>query len=346
VLLKEETRLRAERRELNDRQHCVEIEAQGIRNQLAVLEEKIQEEYQVGLEEVVKSGASAYVDFLNENYPDWQNQRVDSMIAQILEDGDDAECLSDEEHAGARFRKDLPQFDDIREDLENEVNRLRKKLKTMGNIDTESLSSLEEMESRFHHLKTQLADLTEAKRTLEDIVRRINGESKRMFVDTFELVRGHFQQLFRKAFGGGDGDIVLEDPQDLLECGIEIVARPPGKDLKSISLMSGGEKALTAFALLLALFKTRPSPYCLLDEVDAPLDEANVARLGALLEEFKGNTQFIVITHKKPTMTIADVLYGVTMEQSGVSKRMSVRFEDVNEHGEFKTDGDEFSAAA
>ena len=190
-------------------------------------------------------------------------------------------------NTGERFRKDLPQFEDIREDLENEVNRLRKKLKTMGNIDTESLSSLEEMESRFHHLKTQLEDLTEAKRTLEDIVRRINGESKRMFVETFELVRGHFQHLFRKAFGGGDGDIVLEDPEDVLECGIEIVARPPGKDLKSISLMSGGEKALTAFALLLALFKTRPSPYCLLDEVDAPLDEANVGRLGACWKSSK-----------------------------------------------------------
>ncbi len=202
------------------------------------------------------------------------------------------------------------------------------------------------METRHHHLHSQLADLTEAKRTLEDIVRRINAESKRLFVETFEQVRGHFQHLFRKAFGGGDGDIVLEDPQDVLECGIEIVARPPGKDLKSISLMSGGEKALTAFALLLALFKTRPSPYCLLDEVDAPLDEANVGRLGALLEEFKGNTQFIVITHKKPTMTIADVLYGVTMEQSGVSKRMSVRFDDVNEHGEFQTDGDALPAAA
>ena len=121
----------------------------------------------------------------------------------------------------------------------------------------------------------------------------------------------------------------------LLECGIDIVARPPGKELKSISLMSGGEKTLTAFALLLAIFKTRPSPYCLLDEVDAALDEANVGRLLALLEEFKKATQFIVITHKKPTMTIADVIYGVTMEQSGVSKRMSVRFDDVSENGDF-----------
>ena len=368
VLLKQESKLRAERRELNDRQHCVEMEARDIRHLLATLDEKIQEEYQVPLADVVQAGGSAYQDYLDANYPTWRDHiaqrlhdsdaqadtqsdaQADDLSSELPAIEDDSEPPSGDsspaEPSAWEKTLEIPEFEDIREELENEVNRLRRKLKTMGNIDTESLSTLEEMESRFHHLKTQLADLTEAKRTLEDIVRRINAESKRLFVETFEQVRGHFQHLFRKAFGGGDGDIVLEDPQDVLECGIEIVARPPGKDLKSISLMSGGEKALTAFALLLALFKTRPSPYCLLDEVDAPLDEANVGRLGALLEEFKGNTQFIVITHKKPTMTIADVIYGVTMEQSGVSKRMSVRFEDVNEHGEFQTDGDPFSAAA
>ncbi|MCA9067729.1 MAG: chromosome segregation protein SMC, partial [Planctomycetaceae bacterium] len=275
-----------------------------------------------------------------------ESSEVDEHEEEELDEDDEDDDPELSDHAGDRIRQDLPEYEDIRDDLEEQVNRLRRKLKALGSVDTESLSTLEEMETRYTHMHSQLADLTEAKRTLEDIVRRINTESKRMFVETFELVRGHFQHLFRKAFGGGDGDIVLEDPSDVLECGIEMVARPPGKDLKSISLMSGGEKALTAFALLLALFKTRPSPYCLLDEVDAPLDEANVGRLGALLEEFKGDTQFIVITHKKPTMTIADVIYGVTMEQSGVSKRMSVRFEDVNEHGEFKTDGDEEMAAA
>ena len=332
----------------------MEIEARDIRHQLATLDEKIQEEYQVPLEEIVKSEASAYADYLDENHPGWRDEGVDNLITEIIEDPEESEFIAEEdgneseeecgvgevernppqteeeladedteeegsdEHAGERFRQELPDYEDIREGLENKVNRLRRKLKTMGNIDADSLNTLEEMEARHHHMNSQLADLTEAKRTLEDIVRRINSESKRMFVETFEQVRGHFQHLFRKAFGGGDGDIVLEDPQDVLECGIEMVARPPGKDLKSISLMSGGEKALTAFALLLALFKTRPSPYCLLDEVDAPLDEANVGRLGALVEEFKGSTQFIVITHKKPTMTIADMIYGVTMEQSGV----------------------------
>ena len=150
----------------------------------------------------------------------------------------------------------------------------------------------------------------------------------------------HFQELFRKLFGGGDADIVLEDPSDVLECGIDIVARPPGKELRSISLLSGGEKTLTAVALLLAIFKSRPSPFCILDEVDAALDEANVDRYSTVVKGFQDTTQFIVITHNKRTMTIADVMYGVTMEQSGVSKRMAVRFEDVSDTGEIiKTDG-------
>ena len=140
--------------------------------------------------------------------------------------------------------------------------------------------------------------------------------------------------MFRKLFGGGEGDIILENPDDVLDCAIDIVARPPGKELRSLSLLSGGEKTLTAVALVMAIFKSNPSPFCVLDEVDAALDDANIERFTSLLVEFTQTTQFIMITHRKRTMTVANVIYGVTMEQPGVSKRISVKFEDVSEDGE------------
>ena len=156
---------------------------------------------------------------------------------------------------------------------------------------------------------------------------------KRLFLKTYEEVRGYFQLLFRKCFGGGEGDIVLEDPENILDCGLEIIARPPGKQLRSISLMSGGEKTMTAVGLLLALFRHKPSPFCILDECDAALDEANIDRYVNVLNEFKSETQFIMITHRKRSMVAADRIYGVTMEQAGISKRLSVKFEDVAEDG-------------
>jgi chromosome segregation protein len=149
-------------------------------------------------------------------------------------------------------------------------------------------------------------------------------------------VREHFQTLFRKLFGGGQAEIVLDPGVDILESGIEIVARPPGKEPRNISLLSGGERTLTCVALLLAIFRSRPSPFCVLDEVDAALDEANIERFLAVLREFLAWTQFIVVTHSKKTMVGAETLYGITMQESGVSKRVSVRFEDVSDNGEFK----------
>jgi chromosome segregation protein len=140
--------------------------------------------------------------------------------------------------------------------------------------------------------------------------------------------------LFRELFGGGFSDIVLEEGVDILESGIEIVARPPGKELRSISLLSGGEKTLTAVALLLAIFRSHPGPFCVLDEVDAALDEANIDRFIQVLREFLSATQFIIVTHSKKTMTCANTIYGVTMQESGVSKQVSVRFEDVSEDGQ------------
>ncbi len=209
-----------------------------------------------------------------------------------------------------------------------EIEELKTKLSRLGSVNMDALAELEELEKRGGALQTQLDDLTAAKRTLEEIINRINTDSRRLFGDTLIVIRSHFQELFRKLFGGGQADIVLEDETDILETGIEIIARPPGKELRGISLMSGGEKTLTAVALLLAIFRSKPSPFCILDEVDAALDEANVGRLSAVLREFLDRSQFILITHSKRTMAAADVLYGVTMQESGISKRIAVRFED------------------
>ena len=201
-------------------------------------------------------------------------------------------------------------------------------------MNLDALSEVDEMEARFQSLSAQHEDLSKAKASLEQIINRINADSRRLFAETLETVKGHFQQLFRKLFGGGQADIVLEDGVDILESGIEIVARPPGKEPRSISLLSGGEKTLTCVALLLAIFRSRPSPFCVLDEVDAALDEANIERFVNVLKEFLQWTQFVVVTHSKKTMAFANTLYGITMQESGISKRVSVRFDDVSETGE------------
>jgi len=230
-------------------------------------------------------------------------------------------------------------------------------------VNLEALSELEAVEDRHSTLSQQYEDLRAAKNQLQQLVVQINTESRQIFVDSLEVIRGHFQELYSSLFGGGEADIILEsrdasresregesaspkentlttrDSQlatDPLECGIEIVARPPGKQLRSISLLSGGERTMTCVALLLAIFRSRPSPFCVLDEVDAALDEANIDRFVEVLKQFMSSTQFVVITHSKRTMSCADTLYGVTMQESGVSKRVSVRFEDVTTDGNIR----------
>ena len=211
---------------------------------------------------------------------------------------------------------------------EDEIADLRRKLDKLGSVNLEALDELAEVEGREAELRAQHDDLTDGQKKLQAIIDQINTDSRRLFAETLAAIRTHFQELFRKLFAGGQADIVLENEADILESGIEITARPPGKELRKISLLSGGEKALTAVALLLAIFRSRPSPFCLLDEVDAAMDEGNTQRLAQLLKEFSDRSQFIVITHKKRTMAAADVLYGITMQESGVSKQVAVRFED------------------
>jgi chromosome segregation protein len=204
-------------------------------------------------------------------------------------------------------------------------------LSKLGSVNLDAIAELAELEAQHSSRQIQLDDLTAAQRTLTEIIEQINGDSRRLFGATFASIREHFQELFRKLFGGGMADVVLEEGVDMLEAGIEVIARPPGKELRSISLMSGGEKTMTAVALLLAIFRSKPSPFCILDEVDAALDEANVGRFTLALKDFLERSQFIIVTHHKRTMAAADVLYGVTMQESGVSMRISMRFEDYPE---------------
>jgi len=211
--------------------------------------------------------------------------------------------------------------------LEQEIETLRTRLASMTTVNLEALAEAEELAARLTTLESQLADVTDAKASIESLIARIDDGSRRLLGDTIETVRGHFRELFERLFGGGQADIVLEDGVDLLETAVDIVARPPGKEPRTISLLSGGEKTMTCVALLLAIFRSRPSPFCVLDEVDAALDEANVDRFVGVLRDFLSATQFIVVTHSKKTMATATTLYGVTQEESGVSKRVAVQFE-------------------
>ncbi len=209
-----------------------------------------------------------------------------------------------------------------------EIEDLGQKLRALGAVNTYAIEELDQLENRARELQSQRDDLQKAQETLKEIIRRINRRSRDMFMSTFEHVRENFQVLFRKLFGGGRADVVLEQDVDVLDAGVDVIACPPGKEPASISLLSGGEKTLTAIALLFAIFRSRPSPFCILDEVDAALDESNIDRFTMLVREFLKDSQFIVVTHSRRTMAMADALYGITMQEPGISTRVAVKFED------------------
>jgi chromosome segregation protein len=202
-----------------------------------------------------------------------------------------------------------------------ELDRL---LERMGPINLTAIDEYQEQSTRYEYLSNQKKDLETALEQLETAIRQMNRESKKLFRDTFDSVAARFSQIFPKMFGGGRAELKLTNPDDMLDTGVEIIAQPPGKRIGAMELMSGGEKALTAVSLIFALFQHKPSPFCLLDEVDAPLDEANIGRFAEAIRSMTNHSQFIVITHSKRTMEVADVLYGVTMERPGISTLVSV----------------------
>ena len=212
-----------------------------------------------------------------------------------------------------------------------QVEALQKRIEEMGPVNLVAIEEYEETEQRHQFLTQQHDDLVSAKIQLLEVINRINTQTRQMFVETFEKIRDNFRAMFVDVFGGGKADLILSDENDVLESGIEIVARPPGKQLQSISLLSGGEQTMVAVSLLFSIYQVKPSPFCVLDELDAPLDESNVIRFVKILQRFLAHSQFIIITHNKRTIGMADVLYGVTMQEHGVSKIVSVKFHKAEE---------------
>lgn len=246
---------------------------------------------------------------------------LDNKLAHLRE-----EYLLSYEAAKEQYPLTIPA-----DEARRKVKLIKMSIEELGTVNLGSIEEYERVSERYEFLLEQKNDLQEAKDTLFLVIEEMDHEMKKRFEQTFTAIRSHFESVFQALFGGGRADLRLTQPDDLLNTGVEIVAQPPGKKLQNLGLLSGGERALTAIALLFSILKVRPVPFCILDEVEAALDEANVYRFAQYLKKYREETQFIVITHRKGTMEEADVLYGVTMQESGVSKLVSVRLEDSNE---------------
>lgn len=209
---------------------------------------------------------------------------------------------------------------------EKQIRSIRQEIDAAGDINMTSIEEFDKYKNRYEFLNQQMDDLNVSKHELIEIISQLDGESRKIFKDTFEIIRSNFKKNFKILFNGGEADLQFTDTDDVLEAGIEIIAKPPGKQMRSINLMSGGEKCLTALALLFAVFEVKPAPFCILDEIDAPLDDTNVERFVNVVKQFIDKCQFIIITHNKITMSIADVLFGVSMQERGVSKLLAIEF--------------------
>lgn len=289
---------RASRREasvLHDQKGELEVQMTQLRLRQENLSEKIAQKYQVDLALFLPTLDAFHAAFTDRRGKDAPAVSGDAMWAEV---------------------------DQI-------VQTLQERLNSIGTVNVDAIQEHDELEQRHTFLQTQRDDLTKSRDELQGIIAKINATTLELFTATFERIRTNFAEMFTELFGGGRGNLVLSDENDPLESGIEIMARPPGKQTQSITLLSGGEKTMTAVSLLFAIYMVKPSPFCVLDEMDAPLDESNIGRFIKMLDRFVQQSQFLVITHNKRTIARADVLYGVTMEQAGVSKPVAVRLTGV-----------------
>ncbi len=331
--------LRQRQGEMGDHRSRAEVQQTRVELKLENLTNQIQERYQVNLE-AFEPDPHALLLALNEQKKNrGKGRRKDSESeAGGLPAPEETIAETNEEETGkmpVSLAEDMdgPLFDaaaleqgpdwDLVQEI---VVDLRQRAESMGAVNLDAIQEFEELEERHNFLETQHGDLVKSKDELMQVIAKINETTEQMFKETFIAVRDNFRNNFKELFGaGGQADLVLQDENDPLECGIEIIAKPPGKKLQSITLLSGGERSMTAVALLFSIFMVKPSPFCVLDELDAPLDESNIKRFLVMLDKFLVNSQFIIVTHNKRTMSVADVIYGVTMQEFGVSKPVGVR---------------------
>jgi chromosome segregation protein len=293
-----------------------ETELRTLRDSLSELQEKR------GHQQVRESQLQMQIDNLAENISRRYQVDLRSFVP------DEAEFDKTLRVQLKRAEKEVPAAKevDLSEDqLQQLIADLTRQLDNMGPVNLDAVQEYDELEERYKFLEAQNTDLTNSRRELLDVIAKINSTTKQLFADTFTKIRANFKEMFAELFGGGRSDLVLMDETDPLNCGIEITAKPPGKQLQSVSLLSGGERAMTAVALLFAIYMVRPSPFCILDEIDAPLDESNINRFCRMLDRFIAQSQFVIITHNKRTISKADMLYGVTMEERGVSKLVGMK---------------------
>jgi chromosome segregation protein len=325
-LIEERKRLLASNAELESRSGEVKTFAAEVEGKVVVLAER-----EAGLRAQL-AAAEEELKRLRNDARAMQERRSEVQVSLARNESDlkhlEETCLKElemtlEQLAGAL--EAVPEEISL-EELESTYNEVRRKIEALGPINSQALEEYEEAQQRQDFLNAQRQDLLDSIRDTERAIHEIDTESRKRFSEAFQAINAHFREMFNILFSGGTGEMRLTDEENLAESGIDIVASPPGKRLQSVLLLSGGEKSLTAMALLMAIFQYTPSPFCILDEVDAPLDEANIERLTRLLREMSERTQFIVITHAKRTMEAAGALYGVTMQEPGVSKLVSVRF--------------------
>jgi len=325
-----DTTLRVARKQLNDlqeRRGKLEVKCTQVELRQESLKEHIARRYQLDLQNF-EPDPYALTKAIKEHKPSnngAQSTPAPTTVMDVLGDVETPEqepSESTESGSGESVAWDH---------VEEIVAELTERLDAMGPVNLDAIQEFEELEERYQFLEQQNTDLTNSKNELLEVISRINKTTKEMFAETFARIRENFQEMFGELFGGGRANLLLVDESDPLESGIEIIAKPPGKQLQSVSLLSGGERTMTAVALLFSIYMVKPSPFCVLDEMDAPLDESNINRFIKILDRFIEQSQFVVITHNKRTISRADMLYGVTMEEHGISKLVGVKFHGRDE---------------
>ncbi|HSI15335.1 MAG TPA: chromosome segregation protein SMC [Chthoniobacter sp.] len=329
--------LRHQLNEAHDQRSRLEVRRSQVEMRLNAITEHIQKRYQIDLTTFERD-----LHGLRVAIRDHAKRQQRNMAAEAAEEGSAGSIEASEAPAPEAEEASEPTEAPVADDafaidwdrIDAVVREIDQRIDSMGPVNLDAIQEYDELEQRHTFLEKQNTDLTTSKAELLETITKINATTKTLFAETFEKIRVNFSEMFVELFGGGKANLVLTDESDPLESGIDIIAKPPGKQLTSISLLSGGEKTMTAVSLLFSIYMVKPSPFCVLDEMDAPLDESNINRFIKILDRFVGQSQFVVISHNKRTIARADALYGVTMEEHGVSKLVGVKFSRRDESHE------------